>query len=402
LPIRYGKPSASRRRHARRLHPPSGKPSRGRAAAGLCLLLAATIALAGCAAPSAPRPPSELVPEAVTDLRARQTGDAVVLHFTLPRKATDGKSLAGSPRIEIYREFHPAGAPAAAAEETEPQAGTAVSAAPTYTLSAQQLAGDLAGDTVTWADAFPSSEFQAHRGQTVSYRVRTAAGGSDWSAPSKAAKVALVLPPAPVREFTATASGAAVELRWQAPEPGTSPTPETFLLYRTALGPEGGATAPVAAGATTGTTYRDTSVEPDRSYRYTVRGMARVNGEEVESADSEAVVVHVPAAAPPAEPEGLTAIPVRAPGHSPEVDLSWEIGSEANLAGYNVYRSEQPGRRGERLNRQVLAAPAFRDTTVTPGRSYSYSVTAVGPTGIESKASAPVTVSVPKVASSPQ
>lgn len=339
-----------------------------------------------------------MVPEAVTGLRARQSGATVVLHFTLPRESTDGKSLAGPLRVQIFREFHPAGAPVAAAAEPE-----AAAAAPAYTLGARQLAGALAGDTLTWADAFTASQFEAHRGQAVSYRVRTAAGGSDWSAPSKAAVVTLVVPPAPVRDLTATVSGAAVELRWQAPPPGPSPTPETFLLYRAALGPEGGApAAPVAAGATTGTTYRDTSVEPDHSYRYTVRGMARVNGEEVESADSEAVVVHVPAVAPPAPPQGLTAIPVRAPGHSPEVDLSWEIGSEANLAGYNVYRSEQPGRRGERLNRQALAAPAFRDTTVTPGRSYWYSVTAVGPTGNESKVSAPVAVSVPKAAGGPQ
>ena len=324
----------------------------------------------------------------------------MVLHFTLPREATDGKSLADPPRIEIYRQFHAAGAPPAA--EAEPEAATAVSGAPTYTLSARQLTGDLAGDTVTWTDAFSAGDFQSHRGQTVSYRVRTAAGTSDWSAASKAAVATLVVPPAPARDLTATLSGAAVELRWQAPAPGPSPSPETFLLYRTTLGPDGSAIgSPVASGAATGTSYRDASVEPDHSYRYTVRGMARVNGQEVESADSEAVVVRVHPALPSA-PEGLTAIPIREPGRSPEVDLSWEIGSEANLAGYNVYRSEQPGWRGERLNRQVLAAPAFRDTTVTPGRSFSYTVTAVDPTGNESQASAPVTVSVPKAGSSPQ
>jgi fibronectin type 3 domain-containing protein len=398
LPIRYGHPSASRLRPARRLPPAPGERSPGRADAALSLLLAAMIGLAGCAAPGAPRAPSDLVPESVTDLRAHQAGTSVVLHFTLPREATDGKSLAGPPRIEIYRQFHAAGAPPVA----EPEAAGAVSGAPAYTLSARQLTGDLAGDTVTWTDAFSAGDFESHRGQTVSYRVRTAAGTSDWSAPSKAAVAKLVVPPSPALDLTATVSGAAVELRWKAPAPGPSPSPETFLVYRTTLGPDGAATgAPLASSATTGTSYRDVSVEPDHSYRYTVRGVARVNGQEVESADSEAVVVRVHPA-PPSAPEGLTAIPIRQPGRSPEVDLSWEIGSEANLAGYNVYRSEQPGRRGERLNRQVLAAPAFRDTTVTPGRSYSYTVTAVDPTGIESQASAPVTVSVPKASSSPQ
>jgi fibronectin type 3 domain-containing protein len=112
-------------------------------------------------------------------------------------------------------------------------------------------------------------------------------------------------------------------------------------------------------------------------------------------------VVHVVVEPPPA-PRGLTAIPVRTPTGSLEVDLSWEIGSEANLAGYNVYRGERPGERGARLNRQVLAAPAFRDTKVIPGRNYSYSVTTVDPAGNESQASAPVRVSVPKAGGGPQ
>jgi fibronectin type 3 domain-containing protein len=359
----------------------------------LTLLLSAIIALAGCAAPGAPRAPSELAPEGVTDLQIHQAGTGVVLHFTLPRQSTEGKSLTGPPRIEIYRDFQIATAP--------PQAA-AISGPPTFTLSAHQLAGDLTGDTVTWTDSLTADEFQQHRGQHVSYKVRTAAGSSEWSAPSKPAEVTLAVPPEPVRDLTATVTGGAVDLHWQAPQPGPSPSPETFLIYRTELGPSGTAmAAPLASGATTGTSYRDTAVEAGRSYRYTVRGVAQVNGKEVESADSEAVVVHV-VLAPPAAPEGLTAIPLRAPGGSPEVDLSWEIGSEANLAGYNVYRSEQPGQRGARLNRQLLAAPAYRDTTVTPGRSYSYTVTAVDPAGNESQASAPVTASVPKAGGGPR
>jgi hypothetical protein len=401
LPTRYGHPRASWRRPARPLPFLPPDCSRGRPGVALAFLLAPVIALAGCAAPGVPRAPSELVPESVTDLQVHQAGTGVVLRFTLPRQSTDGKSLAGPPRIEIYREFHVTAAPPRPAANIAAPETVAATGPPTYTLSAHQLAGDLTGDTVTWTDALTAGGFQQHRGKSVGYKVRTAAGSSEWSALSESAEVTLAVPPEPVRNLTAMVSGGAIELRWQPPQLGPSPSPETFLLYRTELGTGGTVAAPLAAGSTTGTSYRDTSVELGRSYRYIVRGVARVNGEEVESADSEPVVVHV-VQAPLAAPKGLTAIPVHAPGGSPEVDLSWEIGSEANLAGYNVYRSEQAGQRGARLNRQVLAAPAFRDTEVILGRNYSYSITAVDPAGNESQASAPVTVSVPKAGSGPR
>jgi hypothetical protein len=262
----------------------------------------------------------------------------------------------------------------------------------------------LAGNTVTWTDALTPAQFQAHQGLQIRYRVRTAAGPSEWSADSKAAQITLRTPPAPVRDLEAAIAAGAVELRWQPPAPGPSPAPNTFLIYRSTLRPGPSAiepAAPQALAATTGQSYRDTTVEPGREYRYAVRGVVRVEGQEVESADSEPVVVRVPAARL-AAPTGLTAIPMRAPGRSPEVDLSWEIGSEANLRGYNVYRSESPSGRTARLNAKVLAAPAFRDTTVVPGRSYSYTVTAVGPAGNQSKSSAPVAVTVPKAGSGPR
>jgi len=309
----------------------------------------------------------------------------VVLQFTLPQSATDGKPLSGPARVEIHREFLAAG----------PAGAVAVSGPAAFTLSAQQLAGSLSGGVVTWADALSADAFQEHRGQRLVYRVRTAAGASEWSALSKPAGLILAIPPAPPRGLTATVSGGAVLLRWQAPKPGPSPPPETYLVYRRAAEPAGAAEFASPLGATAETTFQDAQVEPNRAYRYTVRSVARENGQEVESADSQPVVVLIPAAAPPAPPAGLQAIAVFPPGGSPEVDLSWEIGSEANLAGYNVYRSERPGERGVRLNGQALAAPAFQDATVIPGRSYTYTVTAVDTAGKESPPSAPVRVAVP-------
>ena len=58
--------------------------------------------------PYARKPP---VPQAVTDLAAEQSGNDVVLTFTLPREAVDRRPIDQPPTIEIYRDFErPSGA----------------------------------------------------------------------------------------------------------------------------------------------------------------------------------------------------------------------------------------------------------------------------------------------------
>jgi fibronectin type 3 domain-containing protein len=77
------------------------------------------------------------------------------------------------------------------------------------------------------------------------------------------------------------------------------------------------------------------------------------------------------------------------------VELSWAINPETDIAGYNVYRSEQEGIPGLRLNQELLLTPAFRDMNAMSGRRYSYTVTAVDRSGNESPASVAVEGGVP-------
>jgi fibronectin type 3 domain-containing protein len=87
---------------------------------------------------------------------------------------------------------------------------------------------------------------------------------------------------------------------------------------------------------------------------------------------------------------------VPAQGESPaHLELSWAISAETDIAGYNIYRSEQAAVTGNRLNTELLRTPAFRDTSTLPGHRYSYSVTAVDRAGNESPASDAVSAGVP-------
>ena len=78
-------------------------------------------------------------------------------------------------------------------------------------------------------------------------------------------------------------------------------------------------------------------------------------------------------ALPPAAPQNLVA----AAGDG-LVNLTWDANTEADLAGYNVYRD------GAKVNGTLLTAPSHVDTGLTNGQTYAYTVTAVDFGGLES------------------
>jgi len=126
-----------------------------------------------------------------------------------------------------------------------------------------------------------------------------------------------------------------------------------------------------------------------------IRSVVLAEGSELESSDSSSAIVTPRDIFPPAAPQGLVAaaLPGMAPG-SLEVDLSWSINLETDLAGYRVYRSEQQGTRGQLLTPDLLLTPSYRDTSVLAGHHYWYSVTAVDRAGNESQPSAPADTGV--------
>ena len=80
-------------------------------------------------------------------------------------------------------------------------------------------------------------------------------------------------------------------------------------------------------------------------------------------------------------------------GTSPNVALHWDPGSETDLAGYRIYRSEPRTSSGsikrgttriESVELDVVTASTYVDTNVSLGVSYRYAVTAIDAAGNES------------------
>ena len=82
-------------------------------------------------------------------------------------------------------------------------------------------------------------------------------------------------------------------------------------------------------------------------------------------------------------------------GPEPSIDLSWQPGTEADLAGYVVYRREADGSWRRISSAQPLVPPAFHDGQVQSGHTYRYAVGAIDQGGHESARSAEAEETVP-------
>ncbi len=354
----------------------------------------------GCGAPGEPTPPSPPVPVAVSDLAAQQIGDAVLLTFSMPPKTTAGERLAETPAIEILRgTLKPDGSPDTKSFriiETIPGA----------------LVGDYrTADKVHVINRISPDELRAYPGATLAYRVRTRASRKRASADSNTVTVRIRPVPERITSVHAEVTESAVEFSWSAPTRTSVgdplPSISEYRVYRGEIDP---ASAVAAAndllqakwksalaflGSSSANSYRDAAFDFGKTYLYTVRTVIPEDGSTVESSDSAPAIVTPRDIFPPAAPQGLVAAVLSPePNAPPEVDLSWSINTETDLAGYHVYRSEQQYTPGQLVTPDLLLSPAYRDTSVQSGHRYWYSVTAVDRSGNESAPSAPVAAEV--------
>ncbi|MFD8425954.1 PA14 domain-containing protein [Streptomyces sp. NPDC059668] len=158
-----------------------------------------------------------------------------------------------------------------------------------------------------------------------------------------------------------------------------------YRVYRRLQGASYG-TKPLATTAST--SYTDTTLPKNGAvYYYEVRAYDKAGRESAGTADKSVTTVDKSAPAAPKGVEGAWG-----PGYSEKVSLSWYGNTEADLAGYNVYRSTT-GRpvaltAANRLNGdKPLSDARYAQPLPQTGDTYYYVVTAVDTHGNESAAS---------------
>jgi fibronectin type 3 domain-containing protein len=144
----------------------------------------------------------------------------------------------------------------------------------------------------------------------------------------------------------------------------------------------------------------DKNIHFGETYEYRAQRVARVTvdgkTQELDGPLSAPVRVEVLDVFPPAVPAGLAAIAIIGEnGGEPAIDLSWQPDTEADLAGYIVYRREGSASWQRISTAQPVVGPAFHDAQVQAGHSYSYAVAAIDLGGHESGRSGEAEETVP-------
>ena len=353
------------------------------------------------------------MPQAIRDLSAQQSGNDVVLTFAIPTQTIDRRTLPETPTIEIYRSVQAAsGGPS-----------STPSPALLATIPSAVVANSSTNDRFRYVVSLSASDFLPNAQTVESFSVRTRVSDRKESESSNVVQVPIYPAPDPINDLQAQVVQYAIDLTWTPPQEtisGTIPSIAGYHVYRANAEPSsspapppsspsashppeaGAAAAPnlssrlVEIAETSTPNYRDASAQLGQTYAYSVRAAIQVPGKLLESDDSNIPIITLRDVLPPAAPTGLVAVPVPAEAGTPaHLDLSWDINSETNIAGYNVYRSEGGATAGTRLNSELLPTPTFRDMNAVPGRRYFYTVTAVDRSGNESSPSLPVESGLP-------
>ncbi|HEV2426093.1 MAG TPA: hypothetical protein VGZ29_14780 [Terriglobia bacterium] len=340
--------------------------------------------LVGCAAQSPPRPPRIERPETVKDLTAAQVGQIIDLHFTAPDKATDGQGLTKPLEIDLFRAAAPPGGKAAPAP----------SAPPLAVLKGSDLARLTSAGKLEYRDSLNRAEFQRLVGGFLTYQLRGLTRGFRGrpieSAPSNTAILRLLNVPEAPSGLAVDVTASALQLHWSAPSRTVTGQPVSaagrYRIYRSDTGTPGSYTA---VGESPDTSFSDASFDFGHLYVYRVRALITEASQSAESADSPAVEIVPRDVFPPAAPAGLSGVYT-----GKEVDLIWSPNTEADLAGYNIYRNTA-GEKPVKLNAELLRSPLYRDTTATAGHRYTYRVTAMDTNDNESVPSEEAVVDVP-------
>jgi len=331
--------------------------------------------LFGCGVQGTPHPPRLERPAKITDLSVVQIGQSLEIYFSLPQQTTDGERLTKPLEIEILRAVAPPGT--GLSMLPEPEVWTR--------LIREEWLPYAQNNNVSYSVHLTEREFHDWRGQTLVVGVRTLTRGFRHRAlesdPSNFVDVPIYDVSEPIGSVQGVVTEKAVEVQFPAPTRTLSGEPIHDLAgYRIYRSSTGRAASYELLGETATSPYRDRQFEFGHDYYYQVRAVFGKPGHLAMSDASPAVKVTPRDVFPPAPPQGLLTI-----YSAGAVELVWTANTEADLGGYNVYRRED--QTAQRVNKELLRTPIFRDTTAAPGKTLIYYVTAVDLSGNESKAS---------------
>jgi len=353
-------------------------------------LAAMAAILSGCGYAGDPKPPAMRRPERVRDLAAAQRGSKINITFILPQETTEGLQIERPPDVEMrigpgpdpwdeakwaansdripVPAWEPLRSPAAAAREVAKNIGAKGASGGMTAAQMRRAARQTAAATLQqrheWYSRDISIDAAAYTGKAVviGVKVHGPKGRDDgWSFVNLS-----VLPPLPVpQNVTPSDARNAVHLQWTAEAP-------QFRIFRK---------KPAEAdwtqiGESTQPAFDDAAAGYGSAWEYSVQSVRQAGTGVLESDRSMTVTFTPKDRFAPEQPTGLSVI-----AGAMTIELSWNGVTDADLAGYRVYRG------GVKIA-DGLTAAVYSDKDVTAGSRYVYQVSAVDQAGNESEKSA--------------
>jgi len=353
--------------------------------AKLALSLLASAWLIACGSPGVPIPPSLELPRPVANLRASRKGDKVTLTWSTPTKTTDQHNIRRSGVVDICRDTAPMKRCVEIGQVpfAKPSAGRT----PTTNLD-------------SYTDQIPTNLDTQNPLGNLFYAVEVKNSYRHSAGLSNQAQVPVAPTLAAPTNFRANLSANGILMTWDsiANVPQISGLRFVYRVYRRETAGKTQVVAGELPVSNASPEILDTGFEWEKTYEYwltVVTIVAEPNGSEqaLEGDDTAKLTVTAHDVFPPATPTGLQAV-FSGPGQKPFIDLVWNPNTEADFAGYNVYRHE-PDSDPVKVNSELIKSPAFRDTNVLARHTYFYSVSAVDVRGNESPRSEAASETVP-------
>ncbi len=295
--------------------------------------------LAGCGYIGDTRPPSLNLPAPVTDLAVVERGDKLIVQFTVPSKTTEDIPLRTAPKLVAY-------------------------------VGDKQF-------PLPVADALGHGEIPAAPFYNQDVKVGVKALNDRGQEAGLSNLVALHVVPAVAlpANLKAVAVAEGIQVSWDSPE-------KSFTVFRQGPGDK----TFVKLDTADHSPYIDKTTEYGKEYRYAVQASSpSAQSEIAEMTGKPLVPVDI---FPPAVPQALAAVV-----GTQSVELVWDRDTEADLAGYRIYRDAGSGQ-FERIG-ETHDTPGFSDKKVEPGKRYRYMVTAYDQSGNESKPSEIIEAFIP-------
>jgi hypothetical protein len=312
----------------------------------------------------------------VKDLRATRVGEKVTLAWTVPYETTDREAIRKPGMMRVCRTL--------AAQD---ECGKSLGEVPAK--QGAELSREDHPLVASFTDTLAPELHEKPLAQAI-YTIEALNDSGKSAGFGNRVDIPLVPTTAPPHAVTATVEADGVHIH--IPPQATRSEPDARIQYwyqvTRANVPTGNGTPDLIgeAPAIGDINVLDRGIEWEKQYAYVVTPITWVetqpNGKRLYSVPGESarpVGVATHDVFPPAVPTGLQA--VYSAGEQKTIDLTWAPNTDADLAGYNVYRG------GTKINTELVKTPTYRDPVSVPG-SYTYSVTAVDLRGNESAKSA--------------